>query len=238
MSLNEIGKQGLSLVLISLALQFRVEQSRLLRKISNSFGTMVKFAWISKSQTSEDAECISNPMKQAAPEVARRVQSSLTKIKEVWYGNLFDGCKCVSDNDIWQLGDVAVQFAVAEEFCWCSRCQFSKVQGDLLRSAMDGWVLPSRKRPFPWSQMESILSRDANRTFSASAAACGFNGKPSAGSTASTETQNFTNTLQKRQQPNSPMICNARKCTSKISENCMAEKHVTVVSKRVTETQP
>nr|GMD82354.1 hypothetical protein Iba_chr13fCG7270 [Ipomoea batatas] len=53
-----------------------------------------------------------------------------------------------------------------------------------LRSAREGWVFPSRKSPFPWSQKDSSVRRDANRTFSASAAAGGLVGKPNAGASA------------------------------------------------------
>lgn len=50
-----------------------------------------------------------------------------------------------------------------------------------LRSAMDGCKLPSRKRPFPLSQTDSIFARDSDNIFSPSAAAFGFKGRPSAG---------------------------------------------------------
>lgn len=50
-----------------------------------------------------------------------------------------------------------------------------------LRSAIEGWPLPSKSRPFFWIQTDSILARDAKRTFSASAAACGFKVNPKAG---------------------------------------------------------
>lgn len=50
-----------------------------------------------------------------------------------------------------------------------------------LRSAIEGWVLPSKKRPLPLSQKDSIFPRDAERSFSLLAAASGFRGSPSAG---------------------------------------------------------
>lgn len=50
-----------------------------------------------------------------------------------------------------------------------------------LRSAMDGWFLPSKKRPLPLSQKDSSFERDEDRIISASAATCGFNGRPSIG---------------------------------------------------------
>ena len=45
---------------------------------------------------------------------------------------------------------------------------------------MDGCKPPSKKRPFPLSQMDSIFDRDEDKIFSASAATCGFMGRPSA----------------------------------------------------------
>lgn len=46
---------------------------------------------------------------------------------------------------------------------------------------MDGRKPPSKYRPFPLSQMFSILDRDDIKVFSASAAACWFSGRPSNG---------------------------------------------------------
>lgn len=64
-----------------------------------------------------------------------------------------------------------------------------------LRSAIEGWELPSRKRPFPLSQTDSISSREAERSFSASAAAFGFKGSPSAG--ASVELSTYVAAIEK-----------------------------------------
>lgn len=59
-----------------------------------------------------------------------------------------------------------------------SSCIISQTK---LRSATDGWELPSKNFPFPSSQKDSIFDRDENKSFSASAAACGFTLMPSAG---------------------------------------------------------
>lgn len=50
-----------------------------------------------------------------------------------------------------------------------------------LRSAIDGLKLPNKKQPCPSSQKDSIIARDAIRTFSASAALFGFNRRPTTG---------------------------------------------------------
>lgn len=50
-----------------------------------------------------------------------------------------------------------------------------------LRSAIDGWKPPRRKLPSPLSQISSSCDKEDNKTFSASAAAFGFSGRPSAG---------------------------------------------------------
>lgn len=57
-----------------------------------------------------------------------------------------------------------------------------------LRSAIEGWKLPSKKRPFPLSHTDSIFIREAERSFSPSAAASGFKGNPSAGARAELST--------------------------------------------------
>jgi hypothetical protein len=46
---------------------------------------------------------------------------------------------------------------------------------------MDGRKPPSRKRPFPFSQIDSIFDRDKDKSFSLTAAACGFRGRPNTG---------------------------------------------------------
>lgn len=46
---------------------------------------------------------------------------------------------------------------------------------------MDGWLLPTKNRPLPLSQKDSIFERDEDNIFSASAAACAFIGRPSRG---------------------------------------------------------
>lgn len=46
---------------------------------------------------------------------------------------------------------------------------------------MDGLKFPSRNFAFPLSHTDSIQESDSLRTFSASFAACGFKGRPSAG---------------------------------------------------------
>jgi hypothetical protein len=46
---------------------------------------------------------------------------------------------------------------------------------------MDGWFPPNKNRPLPLSHTDSIFDRDENRTFSASAAACGSRGRPRTG---------------------------------------------------------
>lgn len=60
-------------------------------------------------------------------------------------------------------------------------CMISQTK---LRSAMEGRRVPRIKRLFSFSQRESIFAREADRSFSASAAAAGFLGKPSAGASA------------------------------------------------------
>lgn len=50
-----------------------------------------------------------------------------------------------------------------------------------LRSAIDGCILPNKNFPFPLSQTDSIFDRDKVKSFSASAAAWGFLGRPNAG---------------------------------------------------------
>lgn len=50
-----------------------------------------------------------------------------------------------------------------------------------LRSAIEGWELPSKKRPFPLSQNDSIFASEAERIFSLLAATSGFRGSPRAG---------------------------------------------------------
>lgn len=66
----------------------------------------------------------------------------------------------------------------AESHLVTSSCIISQT---MLRSAMDGWKPPNKKRPFPLSQKDSILDRDEDRSFSPWAAAFGFSGRPSAG---------------------------------------------------------
>ncbi|KAM2922923.1 hypothetical protein COP2_039225 [Malus domestica] len=51
----------------------------------------------------------------------------------------------------------------------------------MLRSAMDGLRPPTKNFPLPWSQIDSIFDKEEDKSFSASAAACGFNGSPSTG---------------------------------------------------------
>lgn len=50
-----------------------------------------------------------------------------------------------------------------------------------LRSAMDGRKPPSKNFPFPLSQMDSIVDKEDDKSVSASAAACGFDGSPNTG---------------------------------------------------------
>lgn len=59
-----------------------------------------------------------------------------------------------------------------------SSCIISQTK---LRSAMDGWEFPNKNLSSPFSQKDSILDRDENKSFSASAAACGFTWMPSKG---------------------------------------------------------
>jgi len=46
---------------------------------------------------------------------------------------------------------------------------------------MDGWLLPSKNWPLSLSHRASIFDRDEDKTFSPSAAACGFRGRPKKG---------------------------------------------------------
>jgi len=50
-----------------------------------------------------------------------------------------------------------------------------------LRSAIDGWLLPSKNLALPLSQKVSRVDRDFVSNCSASAAAFGFRGRPRAG---------------------------------------------------------
>ena len=74
-----------------------------------------------------------------------------------------------------------------------SSCIISQTK---LRSAMEGCKLPSKNRPFPLSQKDSIFAREADRIISASAAAFGFKGRPSAGASALLRTSGAVNIKQ------------------------------------------
>lgn len=65
-----------------------------------------------------------------------------------------------------------------EAYIITSSCMISHTK---LRTAIEGCVLPSKKHPLPLSQKDSILAREAERSFSLLAAASGFRGSPSAG---------------------------------------------------------
>lgn len=81
---------------------------------------------------------------------------------------------------------------------YTSSCVISQTR---LRSAIDGWFPPSKKRPLPFSQMDSIFDKDEEINFSASAAASGFNGRPRAGARVVCRTYATTKARHQIQKP-------------------------------------
>lgn len=75
-------------------------------------------------------------------------------------------------------GNKLVKSTITESYSVTSSCTSSHTR---LRSAIDGCEPPRRNRPFPFSQIFSRIDKEDDKTFSASEAAFGFSGRPSAG---------------------------------------------------------